>query len=189
MEAFIGSAGLNSGDIDWVYAKATQDRLAAPLSRRSRMPLSSIHPQHSVLRRLATRTCRRHRNVSEGFSFYRVGGKYRLGIKRRDVLLGYIKAYSRAVAWLYDPKNKDQAVDILVKYSKQDRKDSADTYDYFVNKLHAFSANGKLSAASYKKMTDALVSLGQGPPDTLATVPAADQPTLSRIRDALQLET
>ena len=32
MEAFFGSAGLKSSDIDWVYAKATQDRLAALLS-------------------------------------------------------------------------------------------------------------------------------------------------------------
>jgi len=55
--------------------------------------------------------------------------------KNREVLLSYIRAYSRAVHWLYDPKNKDQTVDILVKHSKQDRKDSADTYDYFVGKL------------------------------------------------------
>ena len=32
MEAFIGSAGLKASDLDFVYAKATQDRLAALLS-------------------------------------------------------------------------------------------------------------------------------------------------------------
>jgi hypothetical protein len=47
-----------------------------------------------------------------------------------------------------------------VKYSKQDRKDTADTYDYFIGKLHAFSPDGRLSEASYKRMTDALVSWG-----------------------------
>jgi len=62
--------------------------------------------------------------------------------------------------WLYDAKNKDQAVDILVKYSKQDRKDSADTYDYFVSKLRAFSGNGRISSESYKRMTDALAQWG-----------------------------
>jgi ABC-type nitrate/sulfonate/bicarbonate transport system substrate-binding protein len=80
--------------------------------------------------------------------------------KNREALLGYIRAYSRALRWLYDAKNKDQAVDILVKYSKQDRKDSADTYDYFVAKLHAFSANGRISPESYKRMTDALAQWG-----------------------------
>jgi hypothetical protein len=42
---------------------------------------------------------------------------------------------------------------------KTESKDSADTYDYFV-KLHAYSADGRMSAASYKRMTDALVKWG-----------------------------
>jgi len=75
------------------------------------------------------------------------------------------------VHWLYDPKNRDQAVDILVKYSKQDRKDSADTYDYFVGKLRAFSANGRISSESYKRMTDTLVQWG----DLTVPVPPASK--------------
>jgi ABC-type nitrate/sulfonate/bicarbonate transport system substrate-binding protein len=76
------------------------------------------------------------------------------------LFLGYLRAYSRAIRWLYDPKNKDQAINLLVKYSKQDRKDSADTYDYFVTKLRAFSADGRISDTSYKRMTGALVEWG-----------------------------
>jgi hypothetical protein len=67
------------------------------------------------------------------------------------LFLGYLRAYSRAIRWLYDPKNKDQAINLLVKYSKQDRKDSADTYDYFVTKLRAFSADGRISDTSYQE--------------------------------------
>jgi ABC-type nitrate/sulfonate/bicarbonate transport system substrate-binding protein len=80
--------------------------------------------------------------------------------KNRAAVLGYVKAYGRAIRWLYEPRNKDQAVDILVKYSKQDRKDSADTYEYFVTKLGALSTDGLFSDSSYKKMTDALVNFG-----------------------------
>lgn len=159
MEAFIGSAGLNSGDIDWVYAKATQDRLAALLSGGADAAI--LYPPATFRAAAAGYTDLGDiETYLKDFPFTVWAANTDWAAKNRDVLLGYIKAYSRAVAWLYDPKNKDQAVDILVKYSKQDRKDSADTYDYFVNKLHAFSANGKLSAASYKKMTDALVSWG-----------------------------
>ena len=46
-----------------------------------------------------------------------------------------------------------------MKYSRQDRKDSADTYDYFVTKLKAFSADGLITETIYKKMTDGLISL------------------------------
>ena len=66
--------------------------------------------------------------------------------KNRPAMLAYIKAYGRAVRWLYDITNKEKAVDILVKYSRQDRKDFADTYyDYLVTKLRAFSADGLIS--------------------------------------------
>ena len=37
-------------------------------------------------------------------------------------MLAYVKAYSRGLRWVYDTSNKEKAVDILVKYSKQDRK-------------------------------------------------------------------
>jgi hypothetical protein len=47
-----------------------------------------------------------------------------------------------------------------VQYSKQNKQDSADTYDYFVTKLKAFSADGLISEAAYKKMMDGLISLG-----------------------------
>ena len=55
--------------------------------------------------------------------------------KNRPAMLGYVKAYSRGLRWVYDTNNKEKAVDILVKYSKQDRKDTVDTYDYFITKL------------------------------------------------------
>lgn len=159
MEAFIASAGLKSGDIDWVYAKATQDRLAALLAGGADAAI--LYPPATF------------RAAAAGFTDLGDIGTYLKDFpftvwavntdwaaKNRDTLLAYIKAYSRAVEWLYDAKNKEQAVDILVKYSKQDRKDSADTYDYFINKIHAFSKTGKLTPESYKKMTDALVSWG-----------------------------
>lgn len=159
MEAFIGSAGLKSSNIDWVYAKATQDRLAALLSGGADAAI--LYPPTTFRAAAAAYTDLGDiETYLKDFPFTVWATNTDWAAKNREALLGYIKAYSRAVGWLYDPKNKEQAIDILVKYSKQNRKDSADTYDYFVNKLHAFSANGKLSPASYKKMTDALVSWG-----------------------------
>jgi NitT/TauT family transport system substrate-binding protein len=159
MEAFIGSAQLKSSDVDWVYAKATQDRLAALLSGGADAAI--LYPPTTFRAAAAGYTDLGDiETYLKDFPFTVWAANTDWAAKNREALLAYIKAYSRAVTWLYDPKNKEQAVDILVKYSKQDRKDSADTYDYFVNKLHAFSASGKLSPASYKKMTDALVRWG-----------------------------
>ena len=50
-----------------------------------------------------------------------------------------------------DPTNKEKTVDILVKYFRQDRNDSTDTYDYFVTR--------RTAPTIFKKMTDGLISL------------------------------
>ena len=159
MEAFIASAGLKAADLDFVYAKATQDRLAALMSGGADAAI--LYPPATFRAAAAGYTDLGDiETYLKDFPFTVWAANTEWAAKNRDALLSYVRAYARAVHWLYDTKNKDQAVDILVKYSKQDRKDTADTYDYFIGKLHAFSPDGRLSEASYKRMTDALVSWG-----------------------------
>jgi NitT/TauT family transport system substrate-binding protein len=158
-EAFIASAGLKSSDLDFVYAKATQDRLAALLSGGADAAI--LYPPATFRAAAAGYTDLGDiESYLRDFPFTVWATNMDWASKNRSTLLAYIKAYSRAVQWLYDVKNKERVVDILDKYSKQNHKDSADTYDYFVTKLHAFSMSGKLSEASYKRMTDALVTWG-----------------------------
>lgn len=159
MEAFIASAGLKASDLDFVYAKATQDRLAALLSGGADAAI--LYPPSTFRAGSAGYTYLGDiQTYLQDFPFTVWAANTEWAAKNREALLGYMRAYSRAIRWLYDPRNKDQAVDLLVKYSKQDRKDSADTYDYFVTKLRAFSADGRISDTSYKRMTGALVEWG-----------------------------
>lgn len=159
MEAFVASAGLKPSDLDFIYAKATQDRLAALLSGGADAAI--LYPPSSFRAGAAGFTYLGDiEPYLKDFPFTVWAVNTDWAAKNREALLGYISAYSRAVRWLYDTKNKDRAVDILVKHSKQDRKDCAETYDYFVTKLRAFSADGRISEASYKRMTDALADWG-----------------------------
>lgn len=158
MESFLAAGGLKPKDVDFHYAKATQDRFAALISGGADAAI--LYPPATF------------RAGAQGFTYlgdivdhlkdfpftvWAVNTNW--AAKNKPTLLAYIKAYGRAVRWLYDPKNKEQAVDILVKHSKQNRQDSSDTYDYFLTKLKAFSADGLTSEATYKKMTDGLISL------------------------------
>ena len=159
MEAFIASAGLKASNLDFVYAKATQDRLAALLSGGADAAI--LYPPSSFRAGAAGYTYLGDIEAYlKDFPFTVWAANTGWAANNREALLAYIRAYSRAVRWLYDAGNKERAVDILVKYSRQDRKDSADTYDYFVSKLHAFSSDGRISQAAYKRMTDALVDWG-----------------------------
>jgi ABC-type nitrate/sulfonate/bicarbonate transport system substrate-binding protein len=45
----------------------------------------------------------------------------------RDAVIGYIRAFSDAVDWLYDPKNKDEAIAIFLKNQPQSNPQAAST--------------------------------------------------------------
>jgi NitT/TauT family transport system substrate-binding protein len=164
----LASAGLKPTDVDYIYAKATQDRLAALIA--GGVDAAILYPPSTF------------KAAEAGFTDLGDVGRYVKDFpftvwavntdwakSHRDALLGYIRAYSRAVAWLYDPKNKDEAVSLLVKHAKLESKDAAATYDYFT-KVHAYSDDGLISEAGYQKMTEALVGFG----DLKAPIPAPE---------------
>jgi NitT/TauT family transport system substrate-binding protein len=158
MMAFLAAGGVKASDVDFHYAKATPDRFAALVS--GAVDAAILYPPAAF--RAAAQGFTYLGEINDhlkGFPFgvYAVNTDW--AAKNRPAVLGYVKAYARAVRWLYDPANKEQAVDLLVKYSKQDRKDTADTYDYFLTKLKAISQDGLISEQAYKNMTDGLISL------------------------------
>jgi NitT/TauT family transport system substrate-binding protein len=158
MEAFLAGGGLKAKDMDFVYAKATQDRLAALVS--GGVDAAILYPPATF--RAAAQGFTYLGDIEpylKDFPFTVWAANTDWAAKNRPAMLAYVKAYGRAVRWLYDGANKEKAVDILVKYSRQERNDSADTYDYFVTKLKAFSPDGLISEATFKKMTDGLISL------------------------------
>jgi NitT/TauT family transport system substrate-binding protein len=159
MKAMLASAGLKATDADFIYAKATPDRFAALLSGGADAAI--LYPPFTFRARAASFTYLGDidKFVKDmPFTVWATNADW--AAKNRAALVGYIRAYSRAVGWLYDNKNKDEAVSLLVKYSKADPKDAADTYDYFINQVHAFSTNGLISDQGYRQMTDALVEFG-----------------------------
>jgi ABC-type nitrate/sulfonate/bicarbonate transport system substrate-binding protein len=80
--------------------------------------------------------------------------------KNRDLMIAFARTYRRGVKWLYDPANKAQAIDILVRHAKQDPQDSAEAYDFLVTRLKLFSLDGDVPDATYDKMADGLADIG-----------------------------
>ncbi|AMN41259.1 ABC transporter periplasmic ligand-binding protein [Rhodoplanes sp. Z2-YC6860] len=158
MSAFLAAGGVKASDVDFHYAKATQDRFAALIS--GAVDAAILYPPATF--RAGAQGFTYLGEIDDhlkGFPFIAYAVNTEWAAKNRAAMLGYVKAYGRAVRWLYDPANKEKAIDFLVKYSKQDRKDTADTYDYFITKLKAISQDGLISEQVYKNMTDGLISL------------------------------
>jgi len=62
-----------------------------------------------------------------------------------DALAGFLRAAAKASKFLYDPANKQKAVEILVKYTKSPPEDIAKSYDSFYGKDHIMSPNLELT--------------------------------------------
>lgn len=159
VEALMGSAGVKARDVNFIYAKSTQDRFAALVSGGADAAI--LYPPSSF--RAGNMGYTYLGDIEpylKDFPFTVMAANTDWAAKNREALTGYVRAYGKAIGWLLNTANKDKAVEILVKHAKQDPKDSADTYDYFVKKVKAFSADGLISDSAYKKMTDGLLQLG-----------------------------
>jgi NitT/TauT family transport system substrate-binding protein len=159
IKPFLASAGLKTSDVDFVYAKAAGDRFAALAS--GAIDASILNPP-TYFKAIAGgfNNLGDTKSYAEGIPFTVWGANSAWASQHQDTLTAFARDYKRAVRWLYDPANREQAIDILVKRAAQDRKDSADAYDYLIAKLKLFSLDGDVSDQSYGKMAEGLSDIG-----------------------------
>jgi ABC-type nitrate/sulfonate/bicarbonate transport system substrate-binding protein len=141
--AFLQSAGLTVKDVDFIYAKATPDRFAALVA--GGVDAAILFPPFTF--RAGTQGFTNLGDIEphlKGYPFTVYAVNTGWAQKNERAVLGFVKAYGKAVRWLYDPANKEEAVKILVKFAKSDARDSADTYDYFT-KIAAFRGGSTIS--------------------------------------------
>lgn len=70
-----------------------------------------------------------------------------------------IGVLDRSIAWFYDEKNRDQAINILVKATRSDRNLVARSYDV-VDKVGMFPRSSAVSRAGLQHLIDAMKSIG-----------------------------
>jgi ABC-type nitrate/sulfonate/bicarbonate transport system substrate-binding protein len=69
----------------------------------------------------------------------------------RADIVRYLKAMTEATRWLYDPKNKEEALAIHIKALKSTRESAEEDYKYLVQDFQPFPKDGVVSKASYDK--------------------------------------
>jgi NitT/TauT family transport system substrate-binding protein len=159
IKPFLAAAGLKASDVDFVYAKAAGDRFAA--LEAGAVDAAILNPP-TYFKAIAAglSDLGDTKPYAEGVPFTVWGANNSWAAAHRDALAAFARDYKRAVVWLYDPAHRQQAIDILVKYARQDAKDSAEAYDYLVAKLKLFGTDGDVSDAVYDRMADGLAEIG-----------------------------
>jgi NitT/TauT family transport system substrate-binding protein len=151
--------GLKPGEYDYIYAGATAARFAALASGSIAATIlappfnfKASSAGYTSLGASATYT----KDVP--FTGYTVNLNW--AQKNKSAIRKMLDLYARGIDYLYDPKNKDDSVAILVKKLKADPKDTADTYDFFV-KLKVFDRDGDVEKSGIEHLIKILKEQGE----------------------------
>ncbi len=159
IKPFLASAGLKPSDVDFIYAKAAGDRFSALVAGGVDATILN-HPTYAKAASLGFSNLGDTKPYAEDIPFTVWAANMPWAEKNRGALTAFARSYKRGVRWLYDPANKQQAIDILLKYARQDRKDLDEAYEYQVAKLKLYGLDGDVSDKAYEKMAEGLVEIG-----------------------------
>jgi NitT/TauT family transport system substrate-binding protein len=84
--------------------------------------------------------------------------------KNKDLVQRLLTVHRKSVAWFYDPKNRAEAVAIMVEASKIKTEDVEKSYDFLINGKF-FEQNGVISRTKLNALVAAMQQLGDLPAD------------------------
>lgn len=78
----------------------------------------------------------------------------------RAEIVRYLKSIVEATRWLYDPKNKEEAMAIHMKVLKSTRDSAEEDYKYLVQDFQPFPKDGTVSKVAFDKTMDLRIKEG-----------------------------
>ena len=78
----------------------------------------------------------------------------------RNEVVRYLKSMAEATRWLYDPKNKEEAIALHMRVLKSPRESAEEDYKYLVQDFQPFPKDGLVSKASFDKTMELRVKDG-----------------------------
>jgi NitT/TauT family transport system substrate-binding protein len=158
VDRMLAPQGLKAGDFDYVYAGATTARaqalLGGAVDAAILLPPSNFQVQSQGYNDLGLAM-----QYAPELAFSGTVVNKAWAARSADVLKRVLAAQSKSTDYLYDPNNRAEAVNILVKVSGQKPEDVEKSYDFFIRN-NLFDRSGKISRVKMNALIDALVGLG-----------------------------
>jgi ABC-type nitrate/sulfonate/bicarbonate transport system substrate-binding protein len=99
-----------------------------------------------------------------------------------DALLRFLRAYAKACEWVYDPANKEEAIQVLVDSLKTTDEYARRTYDLMIGHAQALPKHGELNMAGVQGVIDIMVEMGNLPKPPPPMTKYVDTSWLERAR-------
>jgi NitT/TauT family transport system substrate-binding protein len=150
--------GLKPGEYDFIYAGATTARaqalLGGAVDAAILLPPSNFQVQTAGYNDLGLTI-----QYAPELPFSGTVANKAWAGRNQDALKRVLAAQSKGIEFLYDDRNRAEAVRILVAVSGLKAEDVEKSYDFF-RKNDFFDRTGKISRTKLNALLDALVSLG-----------------------------
>jgi NitT/TauT family transport system substrate-binding protein len=160
VERMLEAHGVRPGEFDMTFAGATSARFAAlqagAVDAAILTPPFNFHAQTAGFTKLGDTI------EYTDMPFAAIATNTTWANANKSAVEKLIRVYNQSMAWLYDPKNRDEAVQILVKVSKIKQDDVEKAYDFLIGGKY-FEPTGKISKARVNQLVDALKTLGDVP--------------------------
>jgi ABC-type nitrate/sulfonate/bicarbonate transport system substrate-binding protein len=155
----LAQAGLGPDDYNFIFAGGTPERLAA-LQAGGVDAAILIQPFDFAALRQGYRDLGNSKEVVPAFEF--VGYTVRTDWARanEETLGRFIRGYLVGQRWLYDPANKERAIELLSERTRLSAEDARATYELYVERERAFPEGGRINPSGVQAVLDALVDLG-----------------------------
>jgi ABC-type nitrate/sulfonate/bicarbonate transport system substrate-binding protein len=157
--------GLDPAKVDYIFAGSTSARFAA-LSSGSIAATILFPPFSFKAKSQGFVPLGRSADFTRDFPFTAYSVNQAWGQKNAVAVKGFLDGFARGIDWFYDPANRDEAIRIVVKATKADPADAADSYEFF-QQIKAFERDGAVPRAGIEKLLKTIKDQGdlQGAPD------------------------
>jgi NitT/TauT family transport system substrate-binding protein len=162
VEQMLAPNGVKPGEFDMTFAGATSARFSA--LQAGAVDAAILTPPFNFHAQSAGFTLLAHTTQYVDMPFAGISVNTNWAATNKATVLKVIDVYNRSFAWLYDPKNRDEAVQILMKVSKIKKDDVELAYDFLIKGKY-FEATDKVSRSKLTRLVDALKGLGDLPQD------------------------
>lgn len=161
-ERMLAPSGVAPRDVDLIFAGATSARLQALQSGAADAAILTAPYNFHAEAEGFTNLGLAADVVDMPFSAVSTNRTWAQGHK--DALQRFLKVYTASIAWLSDPANRNEAVELMMSVSKLSREDVEKAYGFLIQSGF-LERSGAISKAKLGTVVDALKQLGDIPPD------------------------
>jgi ABC-type nitrate/sulfonate/bicarbonate transport system substrate-binding protein len=161
----LAQGGLGPDDVSYVYAGGTPDRMAALVAGTVAAAILA-QPFDFAAERQGYRRLGNSNDTVRTFEFIDYNARRDWMRQNESTLARFIRGYGAGQRWLYDPANKEQAIQILSEQTRLAPEDSRATYELYIERLRSFPEGMRPSPAGVQAVLDSLVELGDLTPPT-----------------------